>query len=91
MPIRLDGMSEVTRNMEALKKALDAAFNGLSFDPQKPEEVERAIREIEMKVDMKFAPYISSPGVRGTASDLKAEYRKAIQEKTAAARKAPPA
>jgi hypothetical protein len=83
MPIRLTGMSEVTRNMEALKSALDGAFNGLSFDPQKPEEVERAIREIEMKVDMKFAPYISTPGVQELASDLKAEYRQAIQRKAA--------
>ena len=79
-------MSEVTRNMEALKRALNGAFNGLSFNPQKPEEVERALREIEMKVDLKFAPYISSPGVREIASDLKAEYRQAINEKAAAQR-----
>lgn len=81
MPIKLDGMSEVTKNMEALKRALDGAVAGLSFDPQKPEEVERAIREIEMKVDLKMAPYISSPGVREIAFDLKAEYRKAILQK----------
>lgn len=91
MPIRLTGMSEVTRNMEALKRALDAAFNGLSFDPRKREDVERAIREIEMKVDMKFAPYISSPGVREIAANLKDEYRKAIKEKAAAAQKKSPA
>jgi hypothetical protein len=87
MPIKLDGMSEVTRNMEQLKRALDGAFTGLSFDPLKPQEMERAIREIEMKVDMKFAPYISSPGVREIVSDLKEEYRKAIQQKAAEAQK----
>ena len=81
MPIKLDGMSEVTKNMEALKRALDAAFNGLSFDPLKPQEVERAIREIEMKVDLKMAPYISSPGVREMAAGLKEEYRKVIVQK----------
>jgi hypothetical protein len=91
MPIKLDGMSEVTKNMEALKRALDATFNGLSFDPLKPQEVERAIREIEMKVDMKFAPYVSTSGVREIAADLKAEYRKAINEKSAAAKTKPPA
>ncbi len=88
MPIRLTGMSEVTRNMEALKRALDGAFNGLSFDPQKREEIERAIREIEMKVDMKFAPYISTPGVCEIASQLKEEYRKAILQKADEARRA---
>ena len=89
MPIKLDGMSEVTRNMEALKRALDGALNGLSFDPLKSHEVERAIREIEMKVDMKFAPYISTPGVHQIASDLKDEYRKVINDKATAARTNP--
>jgi hypothetical protein len=87
MPIKLDGMSEVTRNMEQLKEALDGAFTGLSFDPQKPEEVERAIREIEMKVEIKMAPYISSPGVREIASQIKEEYRKAILQKAEQAKK----
>jgi hypothetical protein len=87
MPIKLDGMSEVTRNMEQLKKALDGAVAGLSFDPQKPEEVERAIRGIGMKVDMKFAPYISSPGVREIAARLKEEYRKTIFQKAEDARR----
>ena len=81
MPIKLDGMSEVTRNMEQLKRALDGAFAGLSFDPRKPEDVERAIMEIEMRVDMKLAPYISSPGVQEISSKLKAEYRKSILQK----------
>jgi hypothetical protein len=89
MPIRMTGMSEVTRNMEALKKALDGAFAGMSFDPRKPEEMERAIREIEMKVDMKFAPYISSPGVKEVAAELKTEYRKAIVQKADEARNTP--
>ena len=87
MPIKLDGMSEVTRNMKQLKRALDGAFTGLSFDPQKPEEVERAIREIEQRVDLKMAPYISSPGVGEIASGLKAEYRKAILQKAEEAKK----
>jgi hypothetical protein len=91
MPIKLDGMSEVTRNMEQLKKALDGAFAGLSFDPQKPEDVERAIRDIEMKVDLKMAPYMMSPGVREIASQLKAEYRKAILQKAEEARSKLPA
>ncbi len=90
MAIKLDGMSEVTRNMEQIKRALDGAVAGLSFDPQKPEELERAIREIEMKVDIKFAPYISSPGVREIASQLKAEYRTAILQKADVARKNSP-
>ncbi len=90
MPIRLDGMSEVTRNMEALKRALDGAVEKASLEPGDREAVERAIREIEMKVDMKMAPYMTSPGVREIASGLKAEYRKAILQKAEQARKKSP-
>jgi hypothetical protein len=91
MPIKLNGMSEVTRNMEPLKRALDGAVAGLSFDPLKPQEVERALREIEMKVDLKMAPYISSPGVRELAAGLKEEYRKVILQSTEEARRKSPA
>ncbi len=86
MPIKLTGLSEVTRNMEALKRALDAAVEKASCDPANPKDIERAIRELEMKVDLKLAPYMTSPGVREIASNLKAEYRKTILQKAEAAR-----
>lgn len=87
MGFKLTGESQVARNMEALRQTLDSAVAGLAFDPHKPEEIERAIREIEMKVDLKMAPYISSPGVREIAADLKQEYGKAIRQKAEEARK----
>ena len=91
MPIKLDGMSEVTRNMEALKQALDGALDKACFDPHNPQDVERAVREILMKVDLKLAPYMMSPGVRVIASQLKEEYCKAILHKAEEARKESPA
>ncbi len=90
MPIKLTGLSEVTRNMEALKRALDGAVAKASFDPHNPQDVERAIREMMMKVDMKMAPYMTSPGVQEIASQLKEEYRKAILQKAEEARKKSP-
>jgi hypothetical protein len=90
MPIRLDGMSEVTRNLEQLKNSLDGEIAGLKFDPLIPEEVERAIRLIKMKVDMKLAPYITSPGVQEIATGLKQEVEQAILQKAAEARKVSP-
>lgn len=90
MPIKLTGLSEVTRNMEALKRALDGAVAKASFDPHNPQDVERAIREVMMKVDMKMAPYISAPGVPEIASGLKDDYRKAILQKANEARKNSP-
>ena len=91
MPIKLTGMSEVTRNMEALKRALDGAVEKASFDPHNRDDVERVLREIEMKVDLKLAPYMTSPGVREIASQLKEEYRKTLLQKAEEARKKSPA
>ena len=91
MPIKLTGLSEVTRNMEALKRALEGAVEKASFDPHNPQDVERAIREILVKVDMKMAPYMTSPGVREIATGLKEEYRKALLQKADEARRKSPA
>ncbi len=90
MPIKLTGLSEVTRNMEQLKQALDGAVEKVSFDPLNPQDVERAIREVMLKVDLKMAPYVSSPGVREIAAGLKDQYRKAILQKAEEARRKPP-
>jgi len=91
MGFKLTGLSEVTRNMEQLKRALDGAVEKASFDPLNRQDVERAIREVEQKVDLKMAPYVSSPGVREIAAGLKAEYRKAILQKAEEARRKSPA
>ena len=91
MSIKLTGLSEVTRNLEQLKKALDGEIAGLKFDPLNRQDVERAIREMKLKVDMKMAPYISSPGVREIAAGLKQEVQKAILQKAEEAQKKSPA
>ncbi len=90
MGIKLTGMSEVTRNLEQLKKALDGEIAGLRFDPLNRQDVERAIRQIQLKVDMKLAPYASSPGVQEIAAGLKQEVRKAILQRADEARKKSP-
>jgi hypothetical protein len=90
MGFKLTGLSEVTINLEQLKKALDGAVAKVSFDPSNRQDVERAIREVEQKVDMKMAPYMTSPGVREIAAGLKEEYRKAILHKAEQARRKSP-
>ncbi len=86
MGFKLTGLSEVTRNLEQLKRALDDAVAKVAFDPSNRQDVERAIREVEQKVDLKMAPYVSTPGVREIAAGLKEEYRKAILHKAEEAR-----
>jgi hypothetical protein len=90
MVFKLTGLSEVMRNMEQLKQALEGAVEKASFDPFNPQEVERALREMEMKVDLKMAPYISNPEAREIAAGLKEDCRKAILKKAEEARKGTP-
>lgn len=87
MGFKLTGLSELTRNLEQLKKALDGAVAKVSFDPFNRQDVERAIREVQQKVDLKMAPYVLSPGVREIAAGLKEEYRKALLRRAEEARK----
>ncbi len=91
MGFKLTGLSEVTRNLEQLKKALDGEIATLRFDPFTRQDVERAIRQMKLKVDMKVAPYSSSPGVQEIAAGLKEEVQKAILQKAEEARNKSPA
>ncbi len=90
MGFKLSGLSEVTRNLEQLKKALDGEFANLQFDPHNSQDVVRAIRHMEQRVDIKLAPYSSSPEVREIAAGLKQEFRKALQQKAEEARSKSP-
>ena len=91
MGFKLTGLGELSKNLEQLKRALDGEVACLKFDPNSREGVERAIRHVEQRVDIKVAPYISSPGVCEIATELKAEYRKTILQKAEAFRKDSPA
>ena len=91
MSFKLSGMSEVTRNMEQLKQALEGAVAKASFDPHDPKDVERAIWMIEQEVDIRLAPYFSIPGVQELSAELKQECRKALLQKAEEARKESPA
>jgi hypothetical protein len=91
MSFKLSGLSEVTRNMEQLKQALDGAVARASFDPLNRQDVERAIRMIEQEVDLRMAPYSLSPGVQEIAAELKQKYRKALLQRAEEAKKDSPA
>jgi hypothetical protein len=87
MSFKLSGMSDVLRNMEQLKQALNGAVAKASFDPHDPKDVERALRMIEQEVDIRLAPYFSSPGVQEITADLKQECRKALLQRAEEAKK----
>ena len=89
MSFKLSGMSDVLRNMEQLKQALNGAVAKASFDPHDPRDIERAIRLLEQEVDLRMAPYFSSPGVGEIAAQLKQECRISLLQRVEEAKEDP--
>jgi hypothetical protein len=52
----------------------------LQFDPDDPESVEQAIREMEMAIDAAADPYPGNEAVAQIAEQLKEQYRLGIRE-----------
>ena len=90
MKFELKGMDELKRNLDQLQKALKN-LNGeiakVHFDPNDKSDVDRAVREMELKVDAKAAPYGSSPAVREIVTGIKQELRKGLLKKAEEARR----
>jgi hypothetical protein len=94
MNVELKGFYELKRNLDQLQKALhglQGEVARLHFDPHNRQEVDRAIRDFERKVDSKVAPYGSSPMVREMVAKIKQELRKDILKKAEEARRKSPA
>ena len=61
-------------------KQLNGTVGTLSFDPQDPESIRKAITQMERLVDGKVAQYRANPVVADIAANMKSQYRKSILE-----------
>jgi ribosomal protein S20 len=90
MGFELKGFNELSKTLEQVRKALQSLGGEVAkvqFDPNNRQEVERAIRNFERKVDSKVAAYSSTPAVREMATEIKREFRKDILKKAEDARR----
>ena len=81
MSISFSGFDDLQRQLEEAEraaKALDGQLTNVSFDPDKPETVQAAIRQMEKAVDDKMRPYRGNPLVEELAQTTKEGMREQI-------------
>ncbi len=79
----MKGFDDLSKQLEEAQKAaqaLDGEIGTLRFNPADPQDVQRAIKEMERIVDARFAPCRSNPLVQPFADATKETFRKHILE-----------
>ena len=84
MNIKISGLDAMKRQLDQLQlalKQLNGTVGTLSFDPQDPESIRKAITQMERLVDGKVAQYRANPVVADIAAKMKEQYKKSILER----------
>jgi hypothetical protein len=87
--IRITGLDKLQRELGEAQRAfesLDGPIATLNFNPDDPDSVQEAIRQIEAAVDDKAAPYGSNALVSTVTGKMKEVYRNKIMEMAAGRR-----
>lgn len=89
MSVSFTGFNKLQKTLSEAQRAL-SELNGtiakLSFNPKDPASVAAAVAEMERSVDAKLAPYRGNSIIDPLAIKSKAAFRKAIEDRAAAAR-----
>lgn len=81
----LDALAKTLQDAQAALENLEGELE-VSFDPEDPGSIERAIRQSETLVDQRIGQSADNPIVASLAEQTKAHFRQAIIDKAAAAR-----
>lgn len=87
--MKIEGLEQFSRNLKELERAmaeLDGEIAQLSFNPNDPASIERAIQQMDAAVDARIASYSSNKIVAAIAGEFKEKARQAILERAQAAR-----
>lgn len=82
--VKVTGLDKLHRQLTDAKSAfgaLDGQFATVSFDPNNPASIAKAIQTMEAAIDDKVAPYRDNPLVASVVPQLKDKYRAAIYER----------
>ena len=80
LDISVTGLDEIQRRLETIQHglaSLDGEIAHISFNPNDPQSVDRAIQEMEAAVDAK-ASHTDDPLVKNVVSQMKKAYREGI-------------
>jgi hypothetical protein len=83
LKIDITGLQQLQRDFEEAARALkslDGTITTVSINPDDPNSVKEAVRQMELAIDRKIAPYRGNVLVSKLARDMKEEYRERIRK-----------
>lgn len=84
MSVKITGLDKLQRELKDAQRAfqsLDGTLTTLKFNPDDPQSVKAAIRQMEAAIDSKTAAYRGNTLVSNVAQQLKDKYREKILER----------
>ncbi|MDM0055232.1 hypothetical protein [Variovorax fucosicus] len=87
--IKITGLEQISKELteaQAALKDLDGELGTVSFDPEDPSSIERAIQSVEVLIDERLGKYSKNSVIGPLADGMKESYREAILEEAAKAR-----
>ena len=87
--MKITGFDAISRNLRALEEAvagLDGEIAQISFDPNDPQSIEQAIRDVNSAIDQRIQGHDGNEVVSNITDSLKETYRAAILERASAVR-----
>ncbi len=84
------GFDDLSKHLEEAQRAaesLDGELCALQFNPADPNDVRRAIQEMERAVGARFLPYKNNPFIQPFIEASKQNFREQIEQKAEEARR----
>jgi hypothetical protein len=76
---------QLQKAQEALKQ-VEGDLGTVRFDPNDPESIEAAMRQIDALIDERLGDYLDNPIIGPLAESMKEKYREAVLEQAQAKR-----
>jgi len=85
----INGLGQLQKQLHEAQEALkrvEGELGTVRFDPNDPESIEAAMRQIDALIDERLGDYLNNPIVGPLAESMKEKYREAVLEEAQAKR-----
>jgi len=87
--MQITGLDQLQKTLETVERAmaeLDGELGTVSFDPEDPASIDRAIKQAESLIDERVGRYADNDMVSEIVESAKEQFRSSILERAAQAR-----
>lgn len=79
----ITGLDELEKQLQMAQEALknvEGQFGTVQFDPNDPESIEGAMRQVDAIIDERLGGYLDNPIIGSLSEGMKEKYKEAILE-----------